>query len=192
MNTLAELRLSTQDEADLRWFWTESDGAMGLRSLFPAQIAQLQIGAGRRGTHTPVQHELDGRLVEAATRARLISRALETMPRGHVRVLRAAYTETRHQPLRPIYGDLAELVVETDAAQRAHRRSRTTRSLTDWISRLAKRAGKGEAEPKRILYLVRSEAESKLVAAHRAYTEARRRWLRTVPRRRHEAERDAA
>ena len=184
MNTLAELRLSSQDEADLRWFWTESDGAMGLRSLFPAQIAQLQIGAGRRGTHTPVQHELDGRLVEAATRARLISRALETMPRGHVLTLWVAYGESTHRPLVVLYGDLAELVVRTDAAQRAHRKSRTTRALEDWLTRLAARAGRGEAEPKRIVYAVRNEAESKLVAAHRAYTEARRRWLRIATRQR--------
>lgn len=184
MNTLAELRLSSQDEADLRWFWTESDGAMGLKSLFPAQIAQLQIGAGRRGTHTPIQHEVDGRLVEAATRARLISRALECMPRGHVRVLRAAYGDAHHHQLRPIYADLADLAPETDAAQKAHRRSRTTRALAEWLIRLAKRATRGEQEPKRILYLVRSEAEATLVSAHRAYVQSRRQWVELAHQRR--------
>lgn len=174
---IADLRLSSQDEADLKWFWTEADGDLGLKSMFPQQMAQLQIGNGARGTHTPKQLEPDGRLVEAATRARLVSRALETCRPEHVRILRAAYCESVFRPIRVLYGELAELVTRTDAARQAYRRSRTTRSLEEWLTRLAARAEKGEAEPRRIVYQVRGEAEARLVAACRAYVGARRRWV---------------
>lgn len=175
---LKDLRLSSQDEADLRWFWTESDGALGLRSMFPQQMAQLQLGGGRRGTHTPIQREPDRRLVEAATRARLISRALETIHQEHVRVLRSAYGDSVHRPLTVLYGELSELVVRTEAARRAHRKSRTTRSLEDWLVRLVRRADRGEQGAKHTVYAVKAEAEARLVGAARAYSESRRRWAR--------------
>lgn len=177
MSSLSSLRLSPQDEADLRWFWTESEGHLGLKSSFAAQVTNIQLGA-RRGTWTPIQREPAGALVAAAARARQVSRVLEAVDRQHVLVLLAAYGEAAHPQLQAAYGELAELVTRTTAARQAHRRSRTTRPLSDWLQRLARRADKGELGPRRMVADIRAEAEGRLVAAARAYTDARRRQRR--------------
>lgn len=172
------LRVHPLDESDLRWFFNEADGDMGLRSMFPQQMQQLQLGGGRRGTHTPVIHEPDGRLVAAATRARLVSRALEGIGTRYTGTLRSAYGRLEHAELHG-FQELAGLVVYTAAAARLHRRSRTVRPVPDWLARmylLAQPTKKKPANPdaQRIVWEVRSEAEAQLIDASRAYSRAKR------------------
>lgn len=180
---LLALRVRPGDESDLRWFFTEADGDMGLRSSFSAQMTQLQMGGGRRGTYVPQQREIDGRLVSAATRARVISRALEAIGRGYSYTLRCAYGIPAHPELHG-FQELAGLVADTPAAQRLHRRSRTKRPLPDWLARMRLQAHPlsdkkvPDLEAQRIVYEVRVEAESQLVAASKAYTLARRETAR--------------
>jgi len=174
---LAALRPHPQDETDLRWRFQFADGEMGLKSMFPQQMQQLQLGGGRRGTHTPIQRDPDPRWVAAATRAREIDRALELVADEHRHVLRACYGVGQSPELHA-YGDLAGLVLwaGTDRYQRA----RTRRTIVDWLARLAQRAKKDVAVARVHAEIVRT-AEARLMAAARAYGGAKR----DVRRRRH-------
>lgn len=165
---LATLRPAPQDEADLRWRFTQADGDMGLRSLYPGMVLKLQLAGGP--PPTPVLRELDPRWVAAAERARLIDRALEQLQPQHRNVLWACYGD--HQlPELHAYGDLAGLI--PDVAADHHRRSRTTRTLADWLARLARRAKKEPAAARTHAAITR-EAEALLAQAARAYGGARR------------------
>jgi len=180
MTDLVSLRPSPQDEADLRWFFTEADGEMGLKSTFGGMVHQLQMGGGARGSYTPVPREADGRLLEAATRARLISRALEACGREAAAVLREAYSALPVElaELFPAFGELAALVVSTPAADRMWRRSRTNRVKVAWLVRRSLQARKGDPSAGSQVYELRREAEALLAGAARAYSRKRVELLR--------------
>jgi len=133
-------------DSELRWFFADADGDMGLRSNFPAMVTSLQMG-GRSGSVTPVSVELNDRWFEAATRSRLCRRALEAI--GPVRAHRAA--------------------------RDAHQRSRSARSLEEWLYRLAWRVTHGAPEPEdsERLATISREAERMLLSALGAFASAR-------------------
>ena len=75
-------------EAELDWYFNESEGQLGLSSNYSAMVAQIQLCRGRSGPKVVAAYEIDGRLIAQATRARIISRTLEACGH-HAEVLRA-------------------------------------------------------------------------------------------------------
>ena len=134
---IAELCVDPRSAADLRWYWTWSDGELGMRSSFGPMVARLQCG-GRSGGK-PIT-EIDDRVLEAAARARHISRALALLSnRDHV-ALRAAFGPSA--PIEPVpgLGLVAPVAPLTRCAWQAHRDSHTDRPIEEWLLRLAHRA----------------------------------------------------
>lgn len=86
---IADTRPHPQDEADLRWLWCESEGAMGLRSSLGAQLDRL--AEGRVTAHQSGTPDLSESAYLAATRQKTILRRLRTLAATHQTTLRAAY-----------------------------------------------------------------------------------------------------
>ena len=135
---LAQLAIDPRAEADLRWFYTWSRGDMGLRSSHPAMVARLQVG-GRTGG-APIM-DIDERRLEAATRARHITRALDLLSDSQVRVLRAAYGPYARE--LPGLGQAAPVAPLTNSAMHAHAASHTDRCIEEWLVRLCDRVQSG-------------------------------------------------
>lgn len=108
--------------ADLRWYFRDSAGAMGLRSNFGGMVAQLEGG----GFHQRAGYEADQRALEAAERAREIRKALDASPVWAQVVLRIAY--------RLMDGERRLIGITTSAAL-AHARSRSKRELGEWLEK---------------------------------------------------------
>ena len=164
---ITDLRPHPQLEADLAWYFREADGDMGLCSNYQGMVLKLQ--APRASSGRPPSGP-EGRVFGAATRARRISRALEVIGKARSDTLRMAYDGNAPAELHA-YHELAGLVLEEGAP--VHRRSRSRRSLVQWLARLAQRAPK-DAVAARWLAEVRSLAEVRLMAAARAFEGARR------------------
>jgi len=159
--------------SDLLWFWAEADGDLGLCSSFPAMVARLQCGGptgGRPIVEIP-EHQLS-----AATRERRIRRALEAISAERLRVLRSCLDPqaTRLAEL----GSASAVAPLTSAARRAWRSSRSTRSIEEWLVRLCHRVrhgiGERPAADRLLVEVIRRESEAMLLAALRAYSQARR------------------
>jgi hypothetical protein len=177
---LAAARPDPRDEADLRWYLNESEGAMGLRSSFGPMVARLEapMSHGR-----PIMELADHQL-KAATRARLIRRSLEALAPEHQLVLRSVYLARRDTPAHPDalrrWRELAGLVENSEAARAAHRRSRTPRPLAEWLERIVRASASPTARTEALV--LRRQLEGDLLRAMRAYAEARKTIYRT-PRR---------
>jgi len=158
-------------DSELRWFFADADGDMGLRSNFPAMVTSLQMG-GRSGSVTPVSVELNDRWFEAATRSRLCRRALEAIGPVRAHLLFCAFGGCRE--VAP-FGRTTGVVPLTRAARDAHQRSRSARSLEEWLYRLAWRVTHGAPEPEdsERLATISREAERMLLSALGAFASAR-------------------
>jgi hypothetical protein len=152
--------------SDLRWFWREAAGEMGLRSNFESVRLRLQ---GVYGNRTGAV-EMDHRALGAASRVRAIHRRLERVPDDQVRTLFAAYGLVVFPGLLP-WGRCAGVLPLQPLSQQAHHRSRTKRSIEDWLSRLHRNARKsGASSPERELAgELQRDAESALIRAENMY-----------------------
>ena len=156
-------------EADLRWFWNEADGDMGVRSSFPAMVARLECGGATGGR--PIM-EIADHCLEAAGRARIISRALHELPEHHQRVLGAAFGPCAHE--LPGLGMAAPVAPMTEAALAAHKASGTDRSIEEWLVRLcarvnSKKARASNAQDRLAFEAIRDEAQASLRRAVNAF-----------------------
>ena len=144
--------------ADLRWFFLESDGEMGLRSNFGAVVAGLEGG----GHTARVNHDVADRVMAAAERARHIRRTMEAeaVPVWAQVVLRVAF--------RREDGELALMGALTSAV-REHRRSRTKRSIEEWLAKTRD----SKSPERRLLYAqLRAEVTSLAEEALDLYAQA--------------------
>lgn len=160
-------------EEDLSWYWCWSDGDMGLRSIHAPMVARLECG-GRVGG-APIL-DLDERCLEAATRHRTITRALERLSDDQVRVLRVAYGPQAHRlPGLDQPACVAAACTLAPAARQAHAESSTTRSFEEWLVRFFARSGSASCGPQdRVLARrILAEASALLAAAGAAYGAAR-------------------
>jgi hypothetical protein len=187
---LSELAIDPRVEAELRWYFTEADGDMGLRSLFPAMVARLEVG-GRTGGR-PIT-EMDDRWLLAASRARRISRALELLAAadlrradapppadrrvGDVQVLHCAF-RAPEQDL-PGWGSLTGVLPLSRRALSAWCSSHSTRTFEEWLFRLAwnvarRHGGKSNLPASTaLLASIRLDASTMLRGAVQAYARAR-------------------
>jgi hypothetical protein len=110
MTSLASL--NSRDEhvvTELFWYFNDSQDDLCLKSNYPQMVAQMQLGAGRYKS-PPISFDVDERLVNIATRVRIISRRLQSIG-DHAYVLKAWLSP----PPKGIqdFGELAGVVVLT-------------------------------------------------------------------------------
>lgn len=153
-------------EAELRWFFSQADGEMGLRSNFTGIVARIEGGGG-----TGVAHHVDTRRLEAAARARRIAAALSSVSKPERTVLFAAYSREPESRLLCV-------MLHTPEAREAHRKSRSTRSLGVWLERLcAAVKSPHEFERRRTFARIHAAAVRSLEGALDAYSKHARRVL---------------
>jgi hypothetical protein len=167
LRTLADLLPNPRTADDLRWFFREADGECGLRSNYPGMIQRLQAPLT---FSSRLRSEPDVRWLHASTRARRISRALEQIGHDHTLTLREAFNGLAPAVLHA-YDELAALALQVGVGP--HRRSRTSRTLLDWLARIARNATKTPAAA-RWLAEVRGLAREQLDEALRAFEIARK------------------
>jgi hypothetical protein len=135
---------------------------MGLRSNFSAMTSQ-----GRSGViQDPSDHVL-----AAAQRSRQIKHRLDRAGPWATSILFLAYGKPPPHNLEQL-GVVAGLLGETGAAQEAFHQSRSTRKMSDWLSRLLDR--QDDPEVRLIILAARREAEGMLLAASKLYGSASR------------------
>ena len=104
---------------ELHWFFHESAGEMGLRSNFMSFYNAMLQGPSSHG----VAHEVGGRAMAAARRARSISRALDAAGEPHRTVLRQACAAARSPDV-----SVADLMLSGPVPRRAAARARHVES----------------------------------------------------------------
>jgi hypothetical protein len=154
-----------QARIDLGWFWSESDGELGLQSNFNAIVARIE---GRSPEGSPT--EIDDRKLDAALRARRISRALGSLPPKVVRILFLRFADRDDKPVLLRLVDVAsELMITADH----HRRSKSQRPLSAWTARLFQSDLLSlDLDRRRVLREIRSAAVDAVDAALVAFTRA--------------------
>lgn len=159
-------------ESDLNWYWTWSEGEISAPSNFMAMVTAIRLGCTVRGG--PQRTDLDEGRLEAASRARPISRALASLSTADRRVLYAAYGP--HACELPVFGRSAPVAALTAVARTAHRDSHTSRSMEDWLVRLAWRVSNREGnrvlEDSATANAIATEANAMLFKATRSYSNA--------------------
>lgn len=160
-------------EEDLSWYWCWADGDLGLRSIHAPMVARLECG-GRAGG-APIL-DLDERCLEAATRYRCITRALERLSDAQVRVLRVAYGPQAHRlPGLDQPACVAAACTLAPAARQAHASSSSTRSFEEWLVRFFARSTSTAcgAQDRVLARRILAEASALLASAACAYGAAR-------------------
>jgi hypothetical protein len=159
--------------AELRWYWADATGDMGLKSNFEAMRARMQRAASRGGKPNV---DIDERCVEAATREKHIRRALAQVPDREAVILVHAFGPGIREI--PVFGPATGVVPLTRVARQAWAKSGTTRTLEDWLARLLLRVhtGRGHdpAGDAALLRAIRLEAQGTLRSAMKAYGALRR------------------
>ncbi len=167
---VGDLRAPSAAEAELDWFFTCADSAMGIQSNWGPlmQAALTGVGAG----WDPADMMTDARL-EAVHAARVIRERLQRMPRAEAEVLCAAY-EARRWPKRveAVFGRLAGIAVRTTEAQSGFAEAATLRrtaaeTVGAWLEETLAYGGLRAIAP------VKWAAQCQWVAAIRAYREVR-------------------
>ncbi len=179
------LRPDPESEDDLRWYFNESSGAMGLKSNFAGMVMNIQAPRSHGNSCAAVIGEHQ---VEAASRARWVSRVLTAVGEDHARTLRAAYQARQsNDPAAAAlkaFGELGSLVLESPATVEYHRRSRSQKPLLDWLLRISRKQASPAARSQ--CAEVRRDAEARLAKAARAYVEAKRQLVQLQKRLSHE------
>ena len=117
--------------------------------------------------------DIDWRSVEAAVRAGRIDAKLRKMDPEERTVLWLAFGARPRIGLLQI-GSLCNVIALTSAAALAHKRSRSTKHLVEWLDQISAKAGKkalGEDEKSEVAAMQR-EAEQRVIDAGRAYRAA--------------------
>jgi len=112
--------------ADLRWFFREGAGALGLKSNFGGMIASLEGG----GWTPKPSHDVPLHLVEAAQRYRRIEERLERCTKPSRDILRWAFQEPDND------ASLIAVLTHNAKAVQEWAESKTTRDIRDWLVRL--------------------------------------------------------
>lgn len=175
---LASLRLQPRLEVELRWFLCESEGALGLRSSFGAQLARAEAAPGRNRGSKPlgaaVAAEWTDAQLAAVDRARRVEQRLASLTRPQQRVLWAAYG-----PGLPREAERAWVWLSAPGSGLsvallllvAGRQGVGRRELRAWREQIHG-TGEGRIEGRKKLDGLRQDAEVALVRAGRGYEAA--------------------
>lgn len=160
-------------EQELRWFFSESLGDLGLRSNFEAMISEwaaIAVGAPttQRLSHGPA--DVSERQLSAAARYRRVHAALSSIEPLHAAALKAYCA---HQ--KPIANAerILRVAMLTDALALAHAASRSPKPPDQWLSRLSYRVASKRSHDlprdRAILASIRRAAERLLSNAARSF-----------------------
>lgn len=163
--------LTIDDYADLVWYYSEQDGALGIRSSLGPMLDRLRDGAtGSRATMS--DDAITQREIEAATRAnRIGSRIARLSERARV-VLELQYGDPHR-----LHDLSVSLLAATEMAMIAWTRSKADRRLSAFqsIRGIVLKMGLRESrsEPCKLqLLAICTEAKEDLYRAHKEYGEA--------------------
>jgi len=177
---LPESPLKPADEADLRWFFTQADGVMGLQSNMHAQVARIMLGAQVTTSWNPNDESIDQDQVGAASRYRRISEVVHRLSRDHQETLRVVFGISNTLPLaarRALseLGELAHLAGMTGPAQLACGRRGTPVALAHLVTLVHQAAGGGQKRvaARATLDAIIESARYRFVDAATAYRDAR-------------------
>jgi len=183
--SLASLRLAPRLEADLRWYLCESEGALGLRSSFGAQLARAEAAPGRNKGSKPLgaaqAAEWTDAQLAAVDRARRVEQRLGALTRPQQRVLAAAYGPGLPREAERAWSWLSapgsglSVVLLLLVAGRQHLGRRELRA---WHEAIRGDKGAAKVEAGKKLAALRQDAEVALVRAGRGYEAAGREPLR--------------
>jgi hypothetical protein len=155
---------------DLIWYWNWAEGEVGVPSNYSAMVNAMR-GGGRSGSRS---REIDEGRFAAATRMRLISRALQRLDPFNHNILFAAFGPHARELL--IFEKAAPVAVLTKAARAAFQASHTNKSFEEWLLRLVHRAsnrlGDHVAEDRATANAIAGEANVLLTRAMQAYSDA--------------------
>ena len=190
------------DEDDLRWYFGDGETVGAPPSNFDRMAAAIQRGQGPSGysrldqlrglswNTLKVSHrgggldrsavEMDERVLRDAETAETVRRALATLSLETQEVLALAFGECRREldGLR----DLTLLAFLAPSARHAHLASGTSRSMQEYLVRLAHRAARRRGVPAqterdvRLVQLIRREAEEMRAHALGLYRVALDAW----------------
>ena len=156
---------------DLTWYWNWAEGEVGVPSNYSAMVNAMR--GGRRSSGA-LSREIDEGRFAAATRMRLISRALQRLDPLNHNILFAAFGP--HARELPILEKAAPVAVLTKAARSAFQASHTNKSFEEFLLRLVHRASNGlgdhVAEDRANAHAIAAEATALLTRAMQAYSDA--------------------
>lgn len=146
MGTVAlPLRQHSRHQEDLIWWATESDGALGRRSIQGAIQSRLEGGSGVHEGHDLLEHPQEAlediihrTSFKAAGRIRNIEKAWKLLRAEDQQILAAVYWTPVHRGL-DAFGALANLVVLSKIARERHLSARTKMTFGEWVTRLSDR-----------------------------------------------------
>ena len=163
-------KLNAWDEADLRWYFSDSDGALGAQSGHGPMVAAA-MGARGSGVASSWNAILvaDHRMADVV-RERRVRAAV-----GHLPVTQARVLELVYGPRRACYGDAETKLYFGRALPIAHFTFTAVHcwphapgdAFTAWLSNLF--AAKGSPTAAAMLRAMRQEGEAMLEAAEEAY-----------------------
>jgi hypothetical protein len=176
---LASLRLRPVLEAELRWYLCESEGALGLRSSFGAQLARAEAAPGRNKGSKPlgaaVAAEWTDAQLAAVDRARCVEQRLASLSQPQQRALAAAYGPGLPREAERAWVWLAAPGSGLSVALLllvAGRQHLGRRELRAWREQLHGKDNGARVEGRKKLASLRQDAEVALVRAGRGYEAA--------------------
>lgn len=146
---------------ELRWFYGEMAGEMGLRSNFMSLVNKL---SGIYSSADP-NSNIDGRIMAAASRGRKIARSLKHLSDDHNKTL---YLYAQGHPVDP----LITIMAHSPTAHDLWCESRSRRKFGDWLVKLSHVDGAPEKRVRtwlRIKSEARRQVDSALAAFQRSY-----------------------
>lgn len=187
------LREHSRHQEDLIWWATESDGALGRKSVQGAIESRLEGGSGVHESvdlledpATALLEVIHRTSFRAAGRLRNIERAWKLLIDNDKQVLAAIYWTPIHKGLEA-FGRLANLVVLSKIAREKHLSARTKMTYGEWVTRLSNRRvgtllrngrrlpSKCSSSEVALVTAINRESETKLTKSLGNYVEAVRR-----------------
>lgn len=158
---------------ELGWYWTCSDGELSSPSNYMAMVSAIRLGRASAVSQSATQ--LPDNRLQAAARARVISRSLSVVGAEDRSVLFAAFGPYARE--LPVFGAAAPVAALTTAARKAHQDSCSARHIGDWLVRLAwrvsKRQGNRLAEDLATASAINAEADQRLRKAIASFNKTR-------------------
>jgi len=137
------LRYYPREQEDLMWWATESDGALGRKSIQGSIQARLEGSQG--GYEEPdliTDPEAAFKMAtgkagfHAARRVRLIKKAYDSLQMDFQGVLAAVWLSKPHVGLEA-FGHFANLTIASEIAKKIHKRVRSKLPLSEWLIHLS-------------------------------------------------------
>lgn len=137
---------------ELRWYYSEMSGEMGLRSNFMSVVNKL---SGFYGANDP-NSNIDGRLLAAAGRAKKVARGLKALSEEQQSTLLHYCNGHSIDPMLPI-------MLKSQLAYTIWKDSKSRRQFEEWLLKLVPKPGCDETDKRTRTWLkLKAEAQRNL------------------------------